>query len=208
MVCLSGGKDSYTMLDILLHAAQRAPVEFELVAVNLDQKQPDFPEHVLPDYLRASCGVPFHIENRTPTRSSSAWCRKARRLCSLCSRLRRGVLYRVADELGCTKIALGHHRDDMVATFFLNLFFRAKLRGMPPKLRVRRRQARGDPPAGLRARGRHRAYARGEAVPDHSVQPVRLAGEPAAQAGQAHAARVGARDIRAAWRASSRRWRP
>ncbi|KAF1684687.1 tRNA 2-thiocytidine(32) synthetase TtcA [Pseudoxanthomonas broegbernensis] len=133
MVCLSGGKDSYTMLDVLLHLQRKAPVPFELVAVNLDQKQPGFPERVLPDYLRA-LGVPFHIIEQDTYSVVSRVVPEGKTLCSLCSRLRRGALYAYAAAHGFTKIALGHHRDDLVATFFLNLFHHAKLSGMPPKL--------------------------------------------------------------------------
>ncbi len=133
MVCLSGGKDSYTLLDILLSLKARAPVQFDIVAVNLDQKQPGFPEEVLPNYLR-QLGVPFHIEEQDTYTTVTRVIPEGKTLCSLCSRLRRAILYRVATELKATKVALGHHRDDMLQTFFLNAFFGGKMKGMPPKL--------------------------------------------------------------------------
>ena len=133
MVCLSGGKDSYALLDILLDMRKRAPVDFEIVAVNLDQKQPGFPAEVLPDYLSAR-GVAFHIVAQDTYSVVKRLVPEGKTMCSLCSRLRRGALYRIASELGATRIALGHHRDDMVQTFFMNIFFGGRLKGMPPKL--------------------------------------------------------------------------
>jgi tRNA 2-thiocytidine biosynthesis protein TtcA len=133
MVCLSGGKDSYAMLDILLHMREHAPIDFDIIAVNLDQKQPGFPAEVLPNYLE-SIGVPYHIETQDTYSIVKRVVPEGKTTCGLCSRLRRGILYRVADELGATKIALGHHRDDILQTLFLNMFFGSKIKAMPPKL--------------------------------------------------------------------------
>ena len=133
MVCLSGGKDSYALLDVLLSLRAHAPIEFDIVAFNLDQKHPGFPAHILPDYL-SDLGVPFRIAEQDTHSVVKRVIPEGKTMCGLCSRLRRGVIYRVAGELGATKIALGHHRGDILETFFLNLFFSAKLKAMPPKL--------------------------------------------------------------------------
>lgn len=135
MVCLSGGKDSYTMLDVLLHLQKVAPIKFDIVAVNMDQKQPGFPEHVLPAYLK-ELGVEYHIVEKDTYSVVKELIPEGKTTCSLCSRLRRGTLYTFADEIGATKMALGHHRDDIVETFFLNMFFNGSMKAMPPKLRA------------------------------------------------------------------------
>ncbi|QNP50017.1 tRNA 2-thiocytidine(32) synthetase TtcA [Diaphorobacter aerolatus] len=133
MVCMSGGKDSYTLLDILRKLQKRAPVKFDLVAVNLDQKQPGFPDHILPDYFK-SIGVDYHIETQDTYSVVKRVIPEGKTTCGLCSRLRRAILYSVADKLGCTKVALGHHRDDIVQTLMLNMFYGGRMKGMPPKL--------------------------------------------------------------------------
>lgn len=134
MVCLSGGKDSYAMLDILMNLQRSAPIKFDIIAVNLDQKQPDFPEEILPNYLK-SLGVDFKIVEKDTYSIVKDKVPEGKTMCSLCSRLRRGILYATADELGATKIALGHHRDDIIETVFLNMFFASRMKGMAPKLK-------------------------------------------------------------------------
>ena len=164
MVCLSGGKDSYTMLDILLSLQRSAPVSFELIAVNLDQKQPGFPAHVLPDYLRG-LGVPFHVIEQDTYRVVKRVIPAGKTMCGLCSRLRRGALYRYARENGITKIALGHHRDDIVETLFLNMFFGGKLKTMPPKLKSEDRRHIVIRPLAYVAEADIERYARVRAFP-------------------------------------------
>ena len=191
MVCLSGGKDSHALLDVLLSLQSKAPVAFEH---HRGQPRPEAARVSRSTCCPSTCesrGVPFRIIEQDTYSIVKRVIPEGKTMCSLCSRLRRGVLYRVAGELGATKIALGHHRDDILATFFLNLFHGGQLKAMPAKLRVRRWQARGDPAAGLCCRGRSGRVRRGEALPDHSVHLVRLAGQPAAKADRRNATGMG-----------------
>ncbi len=197
MVCLSGGKDSYTLLDILLSLQRSAPVDFELIAVNLDQKQPGFPAHVLPDYLTA-LGVPFHVIEQDTYSVVKRVIPEGKTMCGLCSRLRRGALYRYAGENGITKIALGHHRDDIVETLFLNMFFGGKLKAMPPKLRSEDGRHIVIRPLAYVAEREIERYARARRISADSVHAVRLAGQHAARGDQEDAARMGAAATRAA----------
>ena len=172
MVCLSGGKDSYTMLEMLTALQKKAPVSFELIAVNLDQKQPGFPQHVLPEYLEAS-GIEYHILEQDTYSIVKDKIPEGKTTCGLCSRLRRGILYSFAEEIGATRIALGHHQDDIVETFFLNMFFNGQLKTMPPKLLSDNRKHVVIRPLALCSEKDIAAYA---AIKDYPIIPCNLCG--------------------------------
>ena len=189
MVCLSGGKDSYTLLDVLLSLRRNAPVHFDLIAVNLDQKQPGFPAHVLPDYL-SGLGVPFHIIEQDTYAVVKRVIPEGKTMCGLCSRLRRGALYRYAAENGITKLALGHHRDDLIETLFLNMFFGGRLKAMPPKLLSEDRRHIVIRPLAYVA---ERDIARYAAARDFPIIPCTLCGS------QSHLQRVAVKAMLGEW---------
>ena len=191
MVCVSGGKDSYTLLDMLMSLQRSAPIRFEIVAVNLDQKQPGFPAEVLPRYL-TELGVPFRIIEQNTYAVVKRVVAEGKTLCGLCSRLRRGALYRFAAENGITKIALGHHRDDIVETLFLNMFFGGRLKAMPPKLLSEDRRHIVIRPLCLVAERDIGRYAAARKFPDHSLHAVRFANAYAAPGRKEHAQGLGA----------------
>ena len=189
MVCLSGGKDSFTLLDVLLSLRRNAPVHFDLIAVNLDQKQPGFPAHVLPDYL-SGLGVPFHIIEQDTYAVVKRVIPEGKTMCGLCSRLRRGALYRYAAENGITKLALGHHRDDLIETLFLNMFFGGRLKAMPPKLLSEDRRHIVIRPLAYVA---ERDIARYAAARDFPIIPCTLCGS------QSHLQRVAVKAMLGEW---------
>ncbi|MCS5807517.1 tRNA 2-thiocytidine(32) synthetase TtcA [Klebsiella pneumoniae subsp. pneumoniae] len=191
MVCLSGGKDSYTMLEILRNLQKSAPISFSLVAVNLDQKQPGFPEHILPAYLE-QLGVEYKIVEENTYGIVKEKIPEGKTTCSLCSRLRRGILYRTATELGATKIALGHHRDDILQTLFFEYVLRRQNERDAAEADERRRQTHRHPPALAYCREKDiERFSRGQRLPDYSVQPVRFAAKPAAPGDRRYAPRLG-----------------
>ena len=189
MVCLSGGKDSYTLLDVLLSLRRNAPVHFDLIAVNLDQKQPGFPAHVLPDYL-SGLGVAFHIIEQDTYAVVKRVIPEGKTMCGLCSRLRRGALYRYAAQNGITKLALGHHRDDLIETLFLNMFFGGRLKAMPPKLLSEDRRHIVIRPLAYVA---ERDIARYAAARDFPIIPCTLCGS------QSHLQRVAVKAMLGEW---------
>jgi tRNA(Ile)-lysidine synthase TilS/MesJ len=190
MVCISGGKDSHAMLELLISLRSSAPIDFEIVAVTLDQKQPGYPEDVLPDYLE-TLGVPFYILEKDTYSVVRSIIPEGKTTCGLCSRLRRGTLYGFAEQIGATKIALGHHRDDIVETLFLNLFFGGKLKAMPPEIKKRRRTECGDPATGVLSRVGYRRLRTCHAISDHSLQSLWHPGQPPATGDQGNADRLG-----------------